>query len=267
MEVGSKEEDYALFLDYTDMGTTSDVHGKVDTTGRQQGDTEIDKKDKWLADLIQINQDQRDSIDKLVKELDAISLSGQASVPYMGTQPGYGQWFLPRQWFLPCMGASTVIGDIPLKSVSHKNMSYADLVLGMSWLAKYLQQSGGNVSAYLSHMSFIARQAYLDCFVDNTFIEYDRVVTDAVIRGDIATYIPGYPLAQALAFHSANHNPQVGKTKGKWVPAKRKSNIANEVCYNYNFHSCGGCERLHVCKQCRANHKFANCPTKSRDQQ
>lgn len=161
-----------------------------------------------------------------------------------------------------------VIGDIPVKNISHKNMSYPDLVLGMCGVAKYLLQLGGDIDPYLSHMSFIARQAYLDCFTDATFVEYDRVVTDAIIHGDIPTYIPGYPLAQALAFHSANHKTQYGKPKGRWIQPKRaKSNIANEVCYNYNFRSCEGCERLHVCKQCRGNHKHANCPTKDKQQQ
>lgn len=220
---------------------------------------------------------------------------------YPAHLPSYGQWVVPRPGSaagsvttplvsaMDPTGAMTdpatdvvakgiilrpeyhvqhVIGDVPIKNISHKTLSYSDLVLGMCCIAKYLLSSSGNVSSYLSLMSFIARQAHLDCFIDATFVEYDRVVTDAVIRGDIATYIPGYPLAQALAFHSANHKPQSGKSKGKWVQAKRnKSNIANEVCYNYNFHLCEGCERLHVCKQCRANHKFMNCPTKTKDQQ
>lgn len=160
-----------------------------------------------------------------------------------------------------------VINDGSLKSLNYKNMSYNDLVLGMCCVARFLLQSGGDISSYLSHMSFIARQAHLECFIDTTFVEYDRAVVDAVINGEISTFVAGYPLAQALSFHSANHKPssQKGKNKVNQPKGNRPgSRLANEVCYNYNFRSCEGCARLHVCKQCRGNHKFSVCPTQDK---
>lgn len=93
-----------------------------------------------------------------------------------------------------------VIGDAPLRSLSYKNMSYYDLILGMCCVARFLLQSNGNIDSYLGHMAFVARQAHRDCFIDTTFVEYDRAVVDAVINGEIATFVAGYPLAQSVVF-------------------------------------------------------------------
>lgn len=118
LEVGSKEEDFPLYLDFTDIETTGEVHGKGGSTGTPEEDVDIDKKDKWLADLILINQDQKDSIDKLMRKLEAISMSGnvpQAMQP-AGVHGGVmaasmaGSLSHPANPFLPATTPKAVTG-------------------------------------------------------------------------------------------------------------------------------------------------------------
>lgn len=165
-----------------------------------------------------------------------------------------------------------VQGDTPVKNISHKSLSYYELMYGMCMVAQYLFLVGGDIYPYLSHMGFITRQARLDCYVDSTFIEYDRIVVDAVVKREIPTFVAGYPLAQSLCFHSANHKSNSNKGKGRWYQSKRSTGNkgneggrASEVCFNYNFKTCEGCERAHVCKICRGNHKSPSCPIKEKN--
>lgn len=161
--------------------------------------------------------------------------------------------------------------DIPVRNISHKSMSYNDLVYGMCKVAQFLLLSGGDIHGYMNHMSFITRQARQDCYLDSNFVDYDRIVVNSVIKGETPTFVAGYPLAQSMCFHSANHKSTVGKSKGKWYQNRRSKNVqsdgsnrSTEVCFNYNFKTCDGCERAHICKICRGNHKSPSCPNKDK---
>lgn len=92
----------------------------------------------------------------------------------------------------------------------------------MCKVAAYIASVRGDIYSYLNHMGFIARHARLECYVDSTFVDYDRIVVNAVIKGEIATFVAGYSLAQALCFHSANHKSNNVKTKGaRWFKKQK----------------------------------------------
>lgn len=153
-----------------------------------------------------------------------------------------------------------IMNNVPIRSINYKSMSYYELMLGMAEVAKFLYHSGGDIASYLGHMIFVARQAQLDAFVDSTFVQYDHILIDAVLDGDIPTFLAGYPLAQSMCFHSANHK-NVQKSKMKWPGSKKpKVGISSEICYNFNFKTCDGCERIHACKNCKGNHRAPVCP-------
>lgn len=153
-----------------------------------------------------------------------------------------------------------IMNNVPIRSINYKSLSYYELMLGMAKVAKFLYHSGGDIASYLGHMIFVARQAQLDAFVDSTFVQYDHILIDAVLDGDIPTFVAGYPLAQSMCFHSANHK-NVQKNKVKWPGSKKaKGGISSEICYNFNFKTCEGCERIHACKNCKGNHRAPVCP-------
>lgn len=58
--------------------------------GNAPQDTEPEKKDKWITDLIRINADQRASIDRLVQRLDSLSLGSQVVNLPVGVHGGVG---------------------------------------------------------------------------------------------------------------------------------------------------------------------------------
>lgn len=156
---------------------------------------------------------------------------------------------------------------VPIRSVNYKTMSYYDLMLGM----KFLYHLGGDIASYLGHIIFVARQAKLDAFVDSTFAEYeyeyDHILIDAVLDGDVPRFVAGYSLAQSMCFHSANHK-NVQKNKGKWSGGKMaKGGISFEICYNFNFKTCEGCECIHASKNYKGIHRAPVCPNKEKSSQ
>lgn len=208
--------------------------------------------------------------------------SGNSSNPLVGSPasvlqspltPALGQLFADTDvstrgiQLRPEYHVQHIMNNVPVRSINYKTMSYYDLMLGMAKVAKFLYNSGGDIASYLGHVIFVARQAQLDAFVDFTFVQYDHILIDAVLDGEIPTFIAGYPLAQSMCFHSANH--KMGqRNKGRWAGAKKpKGGLASEICYNFNFKTCEGCQRIHACKNCKGNHKAPSCPNKDKNSQ
>lgn len=167
--------------------------------------------------------------------------------------------------------------NIPLKNVDHSKLSLNSLLYGMCRVLKHLMLNGGDTGSYVNHMLYITKLASLGEYVDATFINYDRCVVDAVISQEIKIFIPGYPLATSLNFHASNLicnqadrvNTQSfrgrGRGHGRGSQYNNKKSTVPEgfpdnICFEFNYKSCEGCTRSHICRICNAAHKAINCP-------
>lgn len=149
----------------------------------------------------------------------------------------------------------------------------------MARVVKYLLQSGGDVAGYLDHMCYVFRLAATGEYVDSALVGYDRSLIDAVIAREIMSFIPGYPLASCLHFHASNmvrNQISVGRGRGRGRGRGGRSDrkgippegFPDHICYDYNYRSCDGCSKSHVCRVCNGTHRAINCPRKkeNRDQ-
>ena len=73
-------------------------------------------------------------------------------------------------------------------------------MFGMSQVLQYVIQEGGDILGYIDHMSFVARQAQLECFLDSALVSYNRDVIDRVVRGDLQLFVAGDPISVACNF-------------------------------------------------------------------
>ena len=175
----------------------------------------------------------------------------------------------------------------PIKSLDHTKLTYKDLMYGMSQVLLYLIREDGDAMGYVDHMSFIARQAQLNCFNDHALISYDRDVVDKVIRGDLRSFVAGDTISVACNFHAGNvlAAPRRDLSKrGRGGYFRNKSTrdrvegpesadregqandpFPADLCYNYNYRKCfaANCQKAHLCRSCRGKHRGLGCQEKA----
>ena len=73
---------------------------------------------------------------------------------------------------------------IPVKNLDHSKLSFKELMSGMGRVMLHLSKTGGEVTSYIEHFSFLTRKAGAHAFVDSAFVGYERHVPDQFINSD-----------------------------------------------------------------------------------
>ena len=174
----------------------------------------------------------------------------------------------------------------PVKNLDHSKMTFKELMSGMGRVMLHLSNTGGNVTSYLGHFSFVTRKAGAHSFNDLAYVSYDRHVVDQFINGDTDEFVAGDLFGVALHFHAGNLNQpkpsftQPGRGRGfrrggrrpGWFDNDRQSGpdrepsvnpslegFPEDICYNFNYKSCSGsCKKSHICRLCRGSHKASS---------
>ena len=175
---------------------------------------------------------------------------------------------------------------INCKALDHTKLSYRELVSGMARVLEYLVSVNGEATSYLEHMNFLTKQASVHSFVDHAYVAYDRAVVDRVINQKSRVFVAGDVLAVASHFHAGNLQPvnsvvkkqsARGRGFGSFGRGRKTSasdtdrdtsvpeGFPSDICYNYNYKSCSGsgCQKQHVCRSCKGNHRAQGCQEKS----
>ena len=177
---------------------------------------------------------------------------------------------------------------VPVKSLDHSKLSYKELISGMCRVMLHLSKTGGELSSYLEHFSFLSRKAGAHGFIDSAYVGYDRHVVDQFINGETDKFVSADLFAVALHFHAGNLVPAPTKPpvirgfRGRgyrrggrqpWNDGDRDKDrdkdyqnqnptvegFPEDLCYNYNYRSCHGkCAKAHVCRLCRGPHKASS---------
>ena len=180
---------------------------------------------------------------------------------------------------------------VPVKSLDHSKLTFRELMSGMSRVMLHLAKTGGNVTSYMEHFSFLTRKAGAHGFMDSAYVAYDRHVVDQFINGDSEGFVAGDMFGIALHFHAGNlllSKPVFKPNRGRGFRRGGRSNwydydkqpgperdqreapnppldgFPDDICYKFNYRICTGkCSKLHVCRACRGNHKASSgqCPT------
>ena len=82
---------------------------------------------------------------------------------------------------------------------------------GMGQVKLHLSKTGGDISSYLEHFSFLSRQAGAHRFLDSAYVFYDRHVVDQYINGYSDKFVSGDLFSVALHFHAGNLAPALTK--------------------------------------------------------
>ena len=176
----------------------------------------------------------------------------------------------------------------PVKNLDHTKLSFKELMSGMGRVMLHLSKTGGNVSSYIGHFSFMTRKAGAHTFNDLAYVGYDRHVVDQFINGESEEFVAGDLFGIALHFHAGNLAqpkapfpfPKQGRGRGfrrggrpGWFESDRQPGAEREsitsspplegfpedICFNYNYKSCSGsCKKSHVCRLCRGPHKASS---------
>ena len=177
---------------------------------------------------------------------------------------------------------------VPVKSLDHSKLSYKELMSGMGRVMLHLSKTGGDLSSYLEHFSFLTRKAGAHGFLDTAYVGYDRHVVDQYINGDSSSFVSGDLFAVALHFHAGNLAPTPikppavrgfrsrGYRRGgrqPWNDMDRERDrdkdyynqnptvegFPEDLCYNFNYRTCHGrCTKSHLCRLCRGPHKASS---------
>ena len=185
---------------------------------------------------------------------------------------------------------------VSVKSLDHTKLSFKELISGMGRVMIHLSTTGGDLTSYVRHFNFVARQAASHNFSDAAFVGYDRFIVDQVIQGPLnpdqppPTFVAGDPLGVASHFHAGNMmaaRPQFPRGRGRGFNRRFRGGyygdsfkdndkdkdfqhstqsavpdgFPEEICFNFNYKACTGkCSKSHVCRVCRGNHKAPTCP-------
>ena len=178
---------------------------------------------------------------------------------------------------------------VPVKSLDHSKLTFKELMSGMGRVMLHLSKTGGNVSSYIEHFSFLTRKAGAHSFVDSAYVAYDRYVVDQFINGDTESFVPGDLFAVALHFHAGNiaQSPAPAKPawrgfrgrgyrrggrqswfdgdrerekdRDQWSQNPSLDGFPEDLCFNFNYRTCHGkCSKSHVCRLCRGPHKASS---------
>ena len=180
-----------------------------------------------------------------------------------------------------------------VKSLDHTKLTFKELMSGMGRVMLHLTTTGGDLTAYIRHFNFLAKQASCHNFTDAAFIGYDRHVVDQVIQGSWSadnphpTFVAGDTIGVSSNFHAGNMvpvTPQFVRGRGRGRGFQRRggrypfspeaekdppstphsvpSDFPDDLCFSWNYRVCTGkCSKSHVCRICRGSHKAPSCPS------
>ena len=166
---------------------------------------------------------------------------------------------------------------VPVKNLDHTKLFFNKLMSGIGRVLMHLSKTGGNVTSYIEHFSFVTLRAGAHNFVDSAYVGYDRHLVDQVINGEAEKYAAGDLFGVALHFHVGNvvqpkPSPSFARGgRGRGFRRGRNFSVEGDrpgnhdgpvhgtpdnICYKYNYKTCTGkCVKLHVCRMCKGNHK------------